>query len=86
MAFVINKLSSLIDILCSALPGFSPKFWSSIDVSGSVATLEKYISVANIIFPMKEVSIVIGLLFAYAIVMFSFWVAQRVLNLIRGSG
>lgn len=86
LAFVINKVASLIDLLCSALPSFTPEFWSSVDVNGSVAVLEKYISVANVIFPMSDVSIVIGLLFAYAIVMFSFWVAQRILNLIRGSG
>lgn len=86
LAFIVDKLASLIQLLYNALPTFQPSFWDKIPVSSSITTLQKCINVANVIFPMEDVGIVIGLLFAYAIAMFSFWAMQRLLNLIRGSG
>jgi len=86
LAFVIDTVATLVGKLYEALPTFQPRFWERIPVEESISVLQRSLDIANIIFPMEDVGIVVGLLFLYSIAMFSFWVMQRLLNLIRGSG
>lgn len=52
----------------------------------SLSIMQPYWELANEIFPCREILFVLGLLIAFGAAMFIFWLVQRIINLIRGSG
>lgn len=83
LASLIENIASAIDRLVSLIPGIS---LDNNMLSDSINFIKPYWNIANIIFPVKETLVVLGILCAFSISMFIFWSVQRAINLLRGAG
>lgn len=84
MGFVgelLIKVSYILDKLSSVLPTFDLS-----KVSSSVQVLNDAIQGCNAIFPLDDVSKVLGILTVFFSAMFVFWCIKTAINLIRGAG
>lgn len=80
---IMTAVANVINTFMSKLPGF--KFDTS-QLGQSVTTINKCITVANVIFPMDTVGQVLSILCAFAVAMLAFYFVQRIINLLRGAG
>jgi hypothetical protein len=83
LASLINKVSDFVNSLGNQIPSFN---MPSTNWGEYIATINACIYTANIIFPMDQVLIVLGILISFSFVMFAFYWIQRALNILRGSG
>lgn len=80
---ILNGIVSILDFLFGLLPSFSI---DDTKLSTSWEIIIEYVEKANKIFPVDTLMTVIGIFCAFAVAMFAYWSAMRVINLIRGAG
>lgn len=83
MTTIFNKIANIFNKFGATFPKLNiENAW----LTDSLSFLQGYWELANSFLPVKEVLIVLGILIAFGIAMFAFWLVQRLINLLRGSG
>lgn len=80
---ILNGIAKILDFIFDLLPSFS---LDNSKLSESWEIVNRYLEKANKIFPIDTLMTVIGIFCAFAVAMFAYWGAMRVINLIRGAG
>lgn len=83
LAGLIDKVASFVSSLGDKIPKLDIP---DLPLSTYVGTLNDCLYVANQIFPIDELLVVLGLLIAFSFIMWAFYWIQRAINLIRGAG
>lgn len=80
---VLDGVAGVLNFLASTLPGFTV---DNTKLGDALKFLEPKLLLANMIFPIQETVVVLGILCAFSVAMIAFWGIQRVINLLRGAG
>lgn len=80
---ILNGIANILDFIFGLLPSFSI---DDSKLAQSWQIVNDYVEKANKIFPIDTLMTVIGIFCAFAVAMFIYWGAMRVINLIRGAG
>lgn len=79
----LQGITKVLEFLNDKLPVFNVDIGK---LNTAVAYLQPKLEIADKIFPVSEIIVVLGILLLYSTCMIAFWAIQRAINLIRGAG
>lgn len=82
MDFLINTIAGALNTMSAVLGGWSfPR-----NLATDVLAITPYLEKANMILPVDELLIVLGLFLGLQLILMAYYWITRMLNLIRGAG
>lgn len=83
LANLINSVATFINKQSDKIPSLN---FPERNIGDIVGAISDCLYVANKIFPIDELLIILGILISFAIAMIGFYWIQRAINLLRGAG